>query len=119
MTRPYALRRDVYSGYLKLLGEEHRPVPFWQPTTTQLSLAAAKRSEEAKTLMRKTIPVARRVLGESDETTLRMRSNYGLALCEGAGASLTSSTRGREYARGHGTDRATRFGKRASGGWED
>ena len=30
--------------------------------------------------MRKTIPVARRILGENDETTLRMRTNYARVL---------------------------------------
>ena len=30
--------------------------------------------------MRKIMPVARRVLGENDETTLRMRNNYACAL---------------------------------------
>ena len=38
--------------------------------------------------MRKTIPVARRVLGESNESTLRMRSIYGQALYSDEGATL-------------------------------
>ena len=38
--------------------------------------------------MRKAIPVARRVLGESHETTLRMRTNYGRALCKDDCATL-------------------------------
>ena len=39
--------------------------------------------------MRKTIPVARRVLGESHETTLRMRRlTYALALYNDPGATL-------------------------------
>ena len=53
-----------------------------------MSLIDLKRFEEAKALMRKTIPVARRVLGESDELTLRMRSNYAEALWRRNGASL-------------------------------
>ena len=36
--------------------------------------------EEAKSLLRRTIPVARRVLGENKELTLAFRSNYGIAL---------------------------------------
>ena len=39
-----------------------------------------KRFEEAKALLRKTIPVALRVLGESDDTTFRMRWNYATSL---------------------------------------
>ena len=38
--------------------------------------------------MRKTIPVARRVLGESDDTTLRMRWAYGEALYKVEGTTL-------------------------------
>ena len=44
--------------------------------------------EEAKSLLRKTIPVARRVLGEHHETTLRLRWVYGEALYEAAAATL-------------------------------
>ena len=44
--------------------------------------------EEAKSVLRKMMPVARRVLGESDETTLRMRWNYAWALYKDAGATL-------------------------------
>ena len=46
-----------------------------------------KRFQEAKSLLRKVMPVARRVLGENDETTLRMRWNYGEALYRGADSS--------------------------------
>ena len=38
-----------------------------------LSLIVLGRFEEAKSLLRKTMPVARRVLGENDDLTLRMR----------------------------------------------
>ena len=44
------------------------------------SLFLLERCEEGKALLRKTMPVARRVLGESDKVTLRMRSNYATAL---------------------------------------
>ena len=40
----------------------------------------AKRFAEAKSLMRKTIPVARRLLGKDDTTTIRMRWSYAIAL---------------------------------------
>ena len=36
----------------------------------------------------KTLPVARRVLGEGRETTLRLRWNYAMALYKDAGATL-------------------------------
>jgi len=73
------LRRDVYSGYVKLFGEEHE-----QTLTAALNYATTlvdlQRLKEAKSLMRKKIPVARRVLGESDRLTLKMRWGYALAL---------------------------------------
>ena len=47
-----------------------------------------KRFREAKTVFRKTIPIARRVLGEGDELGLGMRMNYGRALCQDDGATL-------------------------------
>ena len=52
------------------------------------SLAKLQRFEEAKSLLRKTIPVARRVLGENNERTLRMRWIYARTLYEDPGATL-------------------------------
>ena len=49
---------------------------------------ALHRFEEAKALLRRTMPVARRVLGESHDLTLRMRWNYATALCREDGATL-------------------------------
>ena len=46
-----------------------------------MSLNDANRFEEGMALYRKTIPVARRVLGEGDELGLGMRLNYGQVLC--------------------------------------
>ena len=40
-------------------------------------------------MLRRTLPVARRVLGENDETTLRMRWNCALALYDDPTATLT------------------------------
>ena len=48
----------------------------------------ARRFEEAKALMRKILPVARRFSGDDDENTLRMRLNYAGALCQDPGATL-------------------------------
>ena len=46
------------------------------------------RFEEARSLMRKMIPVARRVLGHDNDLTLQMRLNYARALYEDPGATL-------------------------------
>ena len=52
------------------------------------SLFSLKRFEEVKSLLRRTTPVARRILGDSKETTLRMRWTYAGALCDDDGATL-------------------------------
>ena len=44
--------------------------------------------EEAKALLRKTIPVARRILGESNNITLRMRCLYAAELYQDPAATL-------------------------------
>ena len=53
-----------------------------------ISLLPLDRFEEVKSLLRKTIPMARRVLGESDETMLRMRGCFADALLNDPGATL-------------------------------
>ena len=53
-----------------------------------MSLNGLQRFEEAKKLLRKILPVARRVLGESNEFTLRMKWNYADALYKDDGATL-------------------------------
>ena len=79
--------RDVYFGRLKLFGEEHANTTraAYNYATSLLHL---KHVQEAKSLMRRTLPVAQRVLGESSELALMMRSNYGMALCNDPGATL-------------------------------
>ena len=52
------------------------------------TLKDLRRFEEARSLMRKTIPVARRVLGENDDLTLSMRTTYARALYRDAAATL-------------------------------
>ena len=44
--------------------------------------------EEAKSLMRKTTPAAQRVLGESHELSLKIRSSYARAVNKDEGATL-------------------------------
>ena len=80
-------RRDVYSGRLKLSGEEHEDT-LRTACNYANSLIDFKRFEEAKSLFRKTMPVARRVLGESHDLTLLMRWSYGDTLHEDPGATL-------------------------------
>ena len=60
----------------------------WQANNYAWSLRELERLEEVKTLLRKTLPVARRVLGKSDELTLMMRWCYAEALCRDDGATL-------------------------------
>ena len=52
------------------------------------SLNRLQRFDEAKSLMRKTIPVARRVLGGDNGITLRVKFTYALALYNDTGATL-------------------------------
>ena len=73
------MRRDVYSGWLKRFGEEHGQT-LREASNYATSLADLKRFEEAKVLLRKWIPVARRVLGEDAQLTLTMRWTYAEAL---------------------------------------
>ena len=47
-----------------------------------------RRFEEARSLMRKTMPVARRVLGDSKDLTLRLRWNHADMLYKDPGATL-------------------------------
>ena len=81
------MKRDVYSGYLKLHGEEHEKT-LLAANNYSTSLIDLQHSEEVKSLMRKTIPVAQRVLGESHNLTLRMKWNYARALYRYADATL-------------------------------
>ena len=72
---------------MKHLGYQHCNTLSTAASYTK-SLLLLKRFEEAKTLMRKTMPVARRVLGEGHRVTLKMRSSYGWALYRDDGATL-------------------------------
>ena len=81
------IERDVYSGHLKLDGEEHAHT-LLAATNYADSLKILGRFEEAKALLRKTIPIARRVLGEGNELGLGMRMNYAVALYRDPSATL-------------------------------
>ena len=81
------LERDVYSKRVRLDGEEHVRT-ILAALNYSTSLITLERFEEAKALLRKTMPVARRVLGESSETALRMRWVYAAVLYNDPGATL-------------------------------
>jgi hypothetical protein len=66
------IARDVYSGRMMLNGEEHRQT-LVAKTNYASSLVGLQRFEEAKSLLRKTMLVARRVLGKFDHLTIRMK----------------------------------------------
>ena len=73
------MKRDVYSGTLKLYGKEHKDT-LTEAYNYACSLLKVGRFEEARSVLRENILVGRRVLGEGDDLTLSMRANYALAL---------------------------------------
>ncbi|CAH0373505.1 unnamed protein product [Pelagomonas calceolata] len=81
------LYRDVYSGRVRLNGEEHLTTLI-AANNYALSLNELKRFEEAKPLLRRTIPVARRVLEDGNDTMLKMRWTYAQTLYKDDGATL-------------------------------
>ena len=81
------IKRDVYTGTLKLLGNEHL-YSLSAANNYAWALNRLERFEEAKSVLRRTVPVARRVLGEGHETTLKMRKMYAIALGSDTGATL-------------------------------
>ena len=72
---------------MKLLGEEHSQT-ILNANNIVLSLLNLQRFEEVKALLRKTLPVTRRVLGENHESTLKARWVYAAALRLDPGATL-------------------------------
>ncbi|CAH0373114.1 unnamed protein product [Pelagomonas calceolata] len=79
--------RDIYSGRLKLHGEEHKET-FGAALNYASSLVKLLRFEEAKSLLRRTMPVTRRVLGDTVQITLKMRLCYAFALYKADSATL-------------------------------
>ena len=79
--------RDVYSGELKLYGAEHSET-LTSAVNYSTSLVDLQFVKEAKSLLRKTMPAARRFLGESKDLTLMLRWNYARALCLDDNATL-------------------------------
>ena len=81
------MRRKVYSGFLNRKGEEHE-APLREGDNYTLSLIDIKRFDKAKTLLCRMIPVARRALGSSHRTTLRMSWHFAMVLYENDRATL-------------------------------
>ena len=72
---------------MRLDGEEHE-MTLAAASNYASSLITQERFEEAKSLSRKMIPVARRFLGESHDLTLKLRWFYARTLYRDAGATL-------------------------------
>ena len=68
----------VYSGHLKLFGEDRNTISA--AMNYAISLFSLRRFDEAKSLLREIVPVARRILGKNDVDTLKMRSMHASAL---------------------------------------
>ena len=81
------LNRDVYLGCLKLLGKQHKET-LREGNNYAVALLIADRFAETKSLMRKIIPVARRVLDEDNHLLLMMRWVYARALYRDPATSL-------------------------------
>ena len=81
------MRRDVYSGFLRLYGEESDKT-IAAALNYAVALHALRRFREAKALLRKTMPVARRVIGANNYLTLTMKMNYAQNLYDDDGATL-------------------------------
>jgi len=74
---------------LKLNGEENAET-LTSANNYATSLFVLRRFEEAKSLLRRLLPVARRVLGDNNVTMLMMRSNYAKASYKDPDATLDS-----------------------------
>ena len=70
-----------------LLGEEKKQT-LQAACNYAATLKDLRRFEEARSLMRRTIPVAQRVLGANAEVTLRMRWSYSESLYKDPAATL-------------------------------
>ena len=81
------MRKAIYSGRLKILGEDHSET-ISAAYSYANSLGRQEHFEECKSLLLKVMPVMRRVLGESDETTLRMMWSYAAVLINNPSATL-------------------------------
>ena len=79
--------RDVFLGFLKLYGDENSET-LREANNYASLLIRLERCGKASKLLRKLTPVARRVLGEDNETTLKLRWSYAEALHKDPTATL-------------------------------
>ena len=82
-----SMRQEVYSGRMKLDGEEHGD-SLVAATCYASTLISLNRFEEAKALFRRSIPVALRTLGDSNHLTLQMKLNFAIGLYDDDDATL-------------------------------
>ena len=86
------MRRDVYSGHLRLDGEDnyHTLQAAYNYASSLIELAGKNQTscEEARSLIRKVIPISRRVLGEDHHLTLHLRKLYAFALYDDPSSTL-------------------------------
>ena len=81
------MRQDVYSGNVQLHGEESEDA-LLAAMNYGASLTLVGRFEEAKSLLRKAMPMARRVLGSNHDITLRIILIYTNTLYQDPGATF-------------------------------
>ena len=74
--------REVYSGRLRLNGDEDEKT-LLAAGNYAMVLLELQRFEEAKKVLRRTVPVARRVLGAEHALTLSLREDLSRATLEG------------------------------------
>ena len=79
------MSRDVYSETLRLYDEESMDV-LREANNYAMHLIDARRFKEAKKILRKRIPVARRVLGPEHDLTMSMREDLCRATLDGDSA---------------------------------
>ena len=82
------MRRAVYSGYLKFKDGDSYEQAAVAANNYALSLIKLQRFGEARSLLRKAVPVARRVHGENQELVTSLRRNYARVLYDDPGATL-------------------------------
>ena len=87
MTEGLRMRAEAYAGYVQLYGEEHIEA-LREANNHAKALYNVRRYEEAKSFLRKMLPVARRVLTDSNEITLKLRWGYAIALHYSPSATL-------------------------------
>ena len=80
------VRKEVYSGFLRISGEQG--VATLQAAGNYADSLHRLQPGEAKTFLRRMLPVARRALGEGHAITIKMRGCYAEALYNSGNPSL-------------------------------